>query len=152
MKKRILLMITILITMIIFIHSSIPAVESTVESEAAYGILDSVTEFIHLPNLFTAVTIRKLAHFCEFAVFGFFLSGTVKAYCTSLKNEVFKILFFLLCVPVIDETIQYFPLGRSAQVSDVLLDFSGGMFGFLCMVILAAAAAFLHKRKSSRHR
>ena len=150
MKKKILLIITVLITAVIFIHSSIPAVESTVESDAAYGLLDGVTEFLHLPNLFTAVTIRKLAHFLEFAVYGFFLTATVKAHCTALKSEVFKILFFLLCVPVTDETIQYFPAGRSAQVSDVLLDFSGGLFGFLCMVILIAAVNFLRRTKSSR--
>ncbi len=147
MKKRILLLITIFITAFIFIHSSVPAVESTVESDAAYGILDGFASLLHLPNLFTAITIRKLAHFAEFAAFGFFLSATVRAYGASFKQEIFKILFFLLAVPVTDETIQFFPEGRSAQVSDVLLDFSGAVSGFLCIVLLYAIIAKHSKSK-----
>ena len=149
MKKKILLFITISITAFIFIHSSVPAVESTVESDAAYGILDRFTSFLHLPNLFTAITIRKLAHFAEFAAFGFFLSATVRTYGDSFKQELFKILFFLLAVPVTDETIQFFPEGRSAQVSDVLLDFSGAVFGFLCLLILYVIIMKLERKTAA---
>ncbi len=144
MKKRILLIITILIAAFIFIHSSIPAVDSTVESDAAFGVLDRLTALLNLPNLFNAITIRKLAHFAEFAVFGFFLSATVRSYGGSFTRELFKILFFLLAVPVTDETIQFFPEGRSAQVSDVLLDFSGAVFGFLCLALLWAIVTKIH--------
>ena len=133
MKKHILLTITIIIVSFIFIHSSMSATESTVQSDAAYGTLDGILSFLNIPNLFNAVTIRKAAHFAEFAVLGFFLSATVFAYCNKLKSEVFKVLFLLLAIPVTDEFIQYFSPGRSAQVSDVLLDFSGGVFGFLCL-------------------
>lgn len=145
MKKKILLIITLIIISVIFLHSSMPAAESTIESDNAYNMLDGFTAFLHLPNLFNTITIRKLAHFAEFAVYGLFLAATVRAYCEQLKGEVFKILFFLLCVPVIDEAIQYFPDGRSAQVSDVILDFSGGIFGFICLALFAYIINRLYK-------
>ena len=150
MKKKILLIITVVIAAVIFFHSSMPATESTVESDGAYSILDGFTSFFHLPNLFNAVTIRKLAHFAEYAIYGFFLSATIKAYCGGLKSEVFKVLFLLLSVPVIDEWIQYFPAGRSAQVSDVILDFSGGVFGLICLVVLVYIVSRVRLRKGKR--
>ena len=150
MLKKLFLIITILITAVIFIHSSIPAVESTVQSDAAFNMLDNVTTVLHLPNLFTEISIRKLAHFTEFAVYGFFLSATVKSCCGSLKKDIFKILFFLLSVPVIDETIQYFPKGRCAQVSDILLDFSGGLFGVLCLAIIVYLFAKFKSKKQQK--
>ena len=147
MKKRILLVITIIITSVIFLHSSMSAAESTVESDAAYGILDGMTSFFGLPNFLTGITIRKAAHFMEFAVFGFFLSSTVHSYAAGFKNQIFKILFFLLAVPVTDEFIQYFSEGRSAQVSDVLIDFSGGLCGFFALGVFLSIVTWINNRK-----
>lgn len=149
MKKRILLFLTIIIVFFIFSRSSMSAVASTVESDSAYGTLDGILSFLNIPNLFDTGTIRKAAHFIEFAVFGFFLSSTVFAYCKKFKGEIFKILFFILAVPVTDEFIQYFPAGRSAQVSDVLLDFCGGLFGFLCLFLLIFVVSKFKKKKES---
>ncbi len=147
MKKRILLIITVTITAVIFLHSSMSAAESTVESDAAFGVVDSLTGFLNLPNFLNGITIRKLAHFVEFAVFGFFLSATVHAYWGGFKNQIFKVLFLLLSVPVTDEFIQYFSEGRSAEVRDVILDFSGGSTGFLCLWILSIIVLHIKKEK-----
>ena len=150
MKKRILLIITIIIVAVIFAHSAANAADSTAESDAAFGLLEKIVKFLHLPNLFNAHTIRKLAHFCEFATFGFFLSATVYSYDDSFKKNIFCILFFLLSVPVTDETIQYFSEGRSAQVRDVLLDFSGGLFGLLMCLLIVCMIAAVKKRKTAK--
>jgi len=150
MKKRILLIITIIIVAVIFAHSAANAADSTAESDAAFGLLEKIVKFLHLPNLFNAHTIRKLAHFCEFAAFGFFLSATVYSYDDSFKKNIFCILFFLLSVPVTDETIQYFSEGRSAQVRDVLLDFSGGLFGLLMCFLIVCMIAAVKKRKTAK--
>ena len=140
MKKRLLLTATVAITAFIFIHSLMPADDSQQESDSFFILFEQIMKFLHLPNLFNEGSIRKLAHFIEFSVFGFFLSSTVHAYC-GFKNQIFKILFFLLAVPVIDETLQYFSDGRSSAVKDVLLDFSGCLFGlsilFLITVIVS---------------
>ncbi|MBQ2603833.1 MAG: VanZ family protein [Acutalibacteraceae bacterium] len=149
MKRRVLLILTIITVAVIFAHSAASAADSTAESDQALGLLDRIVTFLHLPNLFNAYTIRKLAHFCEFAVYGFFLSATVHSYTESFKKNIFCILFFLLAVPVTDETIQYFSEGRSAQVRDVLIDFSGGLFGLLMCFLFVCIIAALKKRKSA---
>ena len=139
-------MITLLITAVIFIHSLMSASESAEESSSVLVIFDSVLQFLHLPNLLNGNSIRKLAHFTEFSVFGFFLSWTVHAYRDKFRGSIFMILFFLLAVPVTDETLQYFSIGRSAEVKDVLIDFSGALTGFLILAALCAIAAKKQKK------
>ena len=46
--------------------------------------------------------------------------------------------FLSLFLPFLDETMQLFTEGRSAQVDDVWLDVAGVCFGTLFMVITAA--------------
>lgn len=147
MKKRILLLFTIIIIASIFIHSAMPGNESQTESDSVFLIFDRILTFLHLPNLFNEGTIRKLAHFVEFSFLGFFLSATVHAY-SGFKNQIFKILFFILAVPVADEFLQYFSEGRSSQVRDVLLDFSGGLFGFFTLWVLTLIIGSVKKKKS----
>lgn len=144
MKKYIILFVTIAFTSVIFIHSSMSAETSTVESDAAFSMWDSISQFVHIPNFLTAISIRKAAHFVQFTVFGILLTSTVISFCGNIKNQIFKILFFLLAVPVTDEFIQYFPEGRSAQVSDVVLDFSGCIMG---LAVTAAVFAFFVMKK-----
>ena len=134
MKKRLLLTATIAMTAFIFIHSAMPGDESQIESDSFFTVFDNILSFLHLPNLFDEGSIRKLAHFVEFSVLGFFPSKTVHAY-SGLKNQYFKIMFFLLAVPVLDEFIQYFSDGRNSQVTDVILDFGGCIFGFICLIL-----------------
>ncbi len=143
MKKKILLTVTIIITLAIFIHSSMNAVDSSEESGALLQFINSIASSLHIQNILNEHSIRKLAHFTEFSILGIFLSWTVFEYCKQLKTKIFMILFFLLAVPVTDETIQYFPIGRSAEVKDVLLDFSGAVTGFL----IASAIIFIIQKK-----
>lgn len=124
-----------------------PGNESQTESDSVFLIFDRILTFLHLPNLFNEGTIRKLAHFVEFSFLGFFLSATVHAY-SGFKNQIFKILFFILAVPVADEFLQYFSEGRSSQVRDVLLDFSGGLFGFFTLWVLTLIIGSVKKKKS----
>lgn len=147
MKKHILLFLTVALTAIIFIHSSMSAEMSTAESDTALGILEQLSQLVHIPNLFTPASIRKAAHFVQFAAFGALLTCTSVAYCGRIKPQIFRILFFMLAVPVTDEFIQYFSAGRSSQVSDVLLDFSGCITGLLLVTAILTVIHRLHKRK-----
>ena len=146
MKKRILLAITVAIISFIFLNSALPADTSSQESGFILDIINAVSGFLGLPFDATEHLVRKLAHFTEFAALGFFLSWTVREFAGKLRGHVFMILFFLCAVPLADETIQYFSPGRSAEVKDVLLDFSGAVFGFL----LIAAASALSKKKCGK--
>lgn len=146
MKKRILLFITIIFTAIIFIHSLLPAEISTIESDSAFGIWDRLSQFMHIPNFLTAISIRKAAHFVQFAVYGILVTSTSFAYNSKIKDQIFKILFILLSVPVADEFTQYFSEGRSAQVSDIVLDFCGCLTGFLITFAVLAVIYRIQKK------
>lgn len=146
-KKWILAVLTVLVVSFIFIRSSMSAVESSGESSSVLQLFERLTSFFHIPLLFDDYSIRKLAHFTEFAVFGVMMSWTVREFSENFKGQIFKILFFLLAVPVTDETIQYFPAGRSAEVRDVLIDFGGALTGFL---ILAMCYIFIAEKKAKK--
>ena len=150
MKKRILLIITIALTALIFIHSSMNASSSSEESGFVLIFFERLAELIGKPGLFTDHIVRKLAHFTEYFVLGFFLSWTVREYAGQFKGRIFQILFFLLSIPVFDETIQYFPAGRSAEVKDVLLDFSGAVTGFLFLAAVFAIVTKAKKRSKTK--
>lgn len=150
MKKHILLFLTVALTAIIFIHSSMSAEISTAESDTALGILERLLQLVHIPSFFTSASIRKAAHFVQFAAFGTLLTCTSVAYCGRIKPQIFRILFFMLAVPVTDEFIQYFSVGRSSQVSDVLLDFSGCITGLLLVIAILAVIHRLHNSKERK--
>ena len=78
--------------------------------------------------------VRKFAHFAEFFAQGAALSGaifSVKYY----KNFIYVLLtgLFTACI---DEHIQLFFEGRSAQISDVFVDFSGTALSVIFVFIL----------------
>ena len=77
--------------------------------------------------------LRKIAHFGEFGILGFFLTGMY------WNRGNFKLLqpvragfFAAFC----DETLQLFIPGRSGEVKDVWIDFSGALCGCLFLWLL----------------
>lgn len=85
--------------------------------------------------------IRKIAHFLEFSALGFELMGLFNRYLLAITHGLF--------VALTDETIQYFT-GRSAEVKDVLLDFSGCIFGAFCMVLLLLIIRKIKESKTEK--
>ena len=74
--------------------------------------------------------IRKLTHCLEFALFALLLTFSLRVRRESFRGVPYRALFFSLLAAVCDETIQRFVVGRSSEVTDVLIDFSGALFGF----------------------
>lgn len=70
-------------------------------------------------------TLRKLAHFCEFALLCFFIYKTFAGFYFYSSAADGYILFICLFVATVDEYIQSLVPGRTSAVSDILLDFSG---------------------------
>lgn len=151
-KKRIFfsvltLLITLIWTYFIFSMSFKTAPES---SEISGGLLKKIlfiikdslwfdVEFGVLHNLF-----RKLAHFAEFFILGCFSYSFIK----SIKSKPLYVLIYCLLVAITDETIQFFVgEGRSAQISDVLTDFSGA---FLSVVFIYLIKFIFIKIKNKR--
>lgn len=80
--------------------------------------------------------IRKLAHASEFLVLG--LEAALLAR-NQFRRFASHLLLFGLGVGMLDETIQLFSSGRSCQVSDVWIDFSGYLLGILLMWLICKA-------------
>lgn len=120
------LLLTAALVCFIFYNSSLPARESGQLSGWAAAL---VTELARLLQLETEGdvehSIRKLAHFCEFALLGWCMCRTFASFHVSNRASNGYILFLCLLVAAVDEYIQLFSPGRSSRVTDVLLDFSG---------------------------
>lgn len=92
--------------------------------------------------------VRKAAHFIEFSALG----GCLGLFTDGLKDRfwrgwaVFMPLFTVLLTAVVDEFIQSFT-DRSSMLKDVVLDFSGGLFGIVCSVIFLHAVLWLYKKR-----
>ena len=79
--------------------------------------------------------VRKLAHFCEFGLLGCELTLlSWLRYGLRLRELCLSALAAFLAA-AIDETIQIFT-GRSGQIKDVLLDFTGALTGILFTALL----------------
>ena len=112
----------ILVCISIFLFSNQPGVEST--------------------KLVSNLFIRKLGHFSEYAILGFFAF----AYFSNIfqigkekiqfKMTLFTSFLFCFSYAVSDEFHQTFVLGRDGNFIDVLIDSGGVLFGIIISVIL----------------
>ena len=74
--------------------------------------------------------LRKLAHFSEYAVLGWLLTGSLyRAKSFLLLKPLAAGLFLALC----DETLQLFVAGRGSQVQDIWIDLAGVTAGTLIL-------------------
>lgn len=124
--------------------------ESSGQSSSVIEILRDILPILHKVNdEVLTVIVRKLAHFSEFAALGGLVASALWEYTDRKKLSYSSLAFvtLLMCFSVAstDETIQLFT-NRGCQVKDILLDFSGALFGFL--IISAVRAMFLRFKKS----
>ena len=107
------------------------AVESAAKSGRVRELLRPLLELVVGQGGVTDHLVRKLAHFAEYAVLGaLLLLLTAVGFRVRLQTVV-NCLFFLMAAALTDETIQMFSDGRSSQLTDVWLDFSGALAGIL---------------------
>lgn len=83
---------------------------------------------------FLHMLLRKIGHFSEYFVLGIF--SMVSFLQTELRHKKWLGLGFCVLVAVMDETIQLFVSGRSGQITDVLLDSVGALFGILIVLLI----------------
>lgn len=107
-----------------------PASESHRASELVGSIITGMGKWfgIDVPQHNLDYNIRKLAHFLEFAILGVILCNVYAAFGVSHRTATGYILFLGLAVAVSDEYIQLHSPGRSALVTDVILDFQGSFY------------------------
>lgn len=79
--------------------------------------------------------VRKLAHFSIYMVIGFLLMALVSTYEIEKRKGIFISLGLGILYASLDEIHQSFIPGRSAKVTDVLLDTIGITVGIMVIVM-----------------
>lgn len=154
MKKRkwsvariILTVLTVAAVAAIFYNSSLSAVESTGQSSPLTEMINRFLASVRIPLTLTEGLIRKFAHFTEYAVLGTLLTTTVHLYTQKRGKTLLCALPTGALIAVIDELIQLFPAGRSCEVRDMVIDFSGIVFGALIVTLIIS---LLEKRSQNK--
>ena len=79
-----------------------------------------------------AYVIRKSAHFFEYGMLAALLAIDFYLFKQMKVNIVVYSLFITLMCAVGDEFYQSF-IGRGSTVRDIIIDFSGALFGIVCV-------------------
>lgn len=94
--------------------------------------------------------VRVFAHFAEFALFGALLLWCIASY-TWKKEWLWLSLIGVFCIPMVDETLQYFVADRGAEFYDVCIDLAGGVCGILfAAAVLLILVCMLEKKQRKR--
>lgn len=126
------LLLVVVLTAVIFVNSSLPATESGKLSGFVAQFVAQLAQLLDITLKGDVEhTIRKLAHFLEFACLGLLWCKTFASFRVSNRTSTGYILLLCLLTAVTDEYIQLFSLGREGKVMDVLLDFSGASCAWL---------------------
>ena len=119
----------------IFQNSLQIAQASGEQSQRVQEILNALAAKVEL-GPFSLHTVRKMAHFAEFSVLGFWFMLCLRVYTRHFVRHVSWPLLCGLLVAVIDETIQLYVPGRSSSTLDVMLDFSGVVSGLAAALVI----------------
>lgn len=134
-RKYIYLSLTIITICFIFYNSTRNGTESTNTSNFFTIILNKIMLSLNTNFNISSHFVRKFAHFIEFFLLGCFITLTFESFTNKAIKNLGNILFLALLTPVCDEAIQIFSEGRSSQVTDILLDFSGALTGIIFIII-----------------
>ncbi|MEG0664694.1 MAG: VanZ family protein [Clostridia bacterium] len=147
--KTVFSLLWILTTLFIFSNS---LMVGEVSSNNSSGISQCITNFLNSLNFNVTLNdvtifVRKSAHFCEYALLSIIISLCFNSFKIKLSYLWQKVLFFGLLTAVFDEFIQSFIAGRSSEVKDVLIDFSGIIFGFLVFLFIITIINIISKKR-----
>mgnify|MGYP002583894157 FL=1 len=128
MGRRVLWVLLVVLLGFIWGHSLQNGTASQAESQSVLHL--ALARWGSLPGMgyLNFYTIRKLAHLTEFTALGMVLTG--------LTGRSLPALLLGAAAGAADECLQLFSPGRSAQVSDVLLDTLGVFVGILAVQLL----------------
>ncbi len=150
-KKKIYILNALIVIMLIFIwgHSMVPAVQSSEESGYWATYLIPILKMFVGEKLVTEYLVRKLAHFSEYAVFGFIVSLRVKQSQKLDIKLIGKSEGASFLTAFLDESIQVVS-GRGPMITDVWIDSLGAFTGILiCSLIVFVAERRKNARRTS---
>ena len=134
-KKKIQWGLLITWMIVIFLMSHQPGEISSKQSDLLLRIFSSIG--IELNDYF-----GETAHFSEYMILFFLAYNVSKNYINTRKSRLLLIVFVFMYACT-DEFHQYFVPGRSMAFKDVLIDTSGGIFGY---IIIAAIEKFKFRK------
>ena len=107
-------------------------------SARSQAVMQKINEILSVVNLgpLSEHTVRKLAHFAEFTLEGFWLMLCLRVYTARFVRHISWPLLGGMTTALLDETIQRFIPNRTSQVTDVWIDMAGVVFGALIALIL----------------
>lgn len=134
----------------IFSNSLQDGLASGLRSAAVTQWLNHVLAHVGVGWRFSEHLVRKLAHFCEYALLGFWLMLALRVYTMRVLSHVSWPLLFGLLAGVLDEALQMSVDGRGSSVRDVLIDFSGVVCGLLVALFLLLLVRMFHVLRKSK--
>lgn len=141
---RLWLSLSLGVLAVIWGNSCLPGDESGALSGALLVWLLKVMPFLGWMDGFI---IRKLAHFCEFALLGCLLGLTFRSHGAGRRTFWYAPASLSLAAACVDETIQIVSPGRYSSLADVWIDFAGSISGLIFLSVLLIA---LNSMKSMR--
>lgn len=123
---------------VLFFFSAQTAEESGSLSMWATEVLLRLCPWIPLDAAVLHPIIRKLAHFCFFGIEGFLL-GLASLNTFRGRFSVGMPVVACAAMAALNEYRQMFAEGRSCEVRDMLIDFSGAVLGIVLAALIFAA-------------
>ncbi len=144
-KKWVFPLVYVLYVLLIFRNSLDPADVSSMKSGAVLAFLNDV--LFSGKEVLTEHLVRKMAHFSEYALAGVLGWMALRQFARERVQCFLNVAFAGLLMAFCDETIQLFVPGRSGQVSDMWIDFSGYLLGMFVCVLGCLVVKRLRMRK-----
>ena len=153
MKRQGMIAIRVILTALsvmavgfIFYNSSLDAVESSGQSGSLLGVINDLLERIGLGIELSDHFIRKAAHFTEYFVLGALIGAAAYSYVMRRRRMLMITLPAGLAVAVCDELIQLTSVGRSCEIKDMALDFTG----VVCASLILTLIMYLIEKKEGK--
>ncbi len=124
--------VTVFFIAFIWLHSVMPASESSEES----GFFLSLIESVFGSGFITEHILRKMAHFTEYMLLGMAAYYDVMRLFTKGNPRTVIAMYICLFTSVADESIQLFVEGRTGKLTDVWIDHSGSLTGIIIAFII----------------
>lgn len=134
----------------IFSFSLKDAEESSEQSDWVAEKLSEIVEAVE-NTVNTEVNVRKVAHFCEYALLGAEVAFLCILIKECKKKKWISAVIFGILIASIDESIQFFVPGRGPGIKDVCIDMGGYIAGALFTLCICFAIFTIKTKKQKRH-
>jgi len=147
-KRKIFLCLVVIMTLIIWVNSILPANISSTQSGFFTNIIQHILSFLQvsMDTEQLSLIVRKSAHFAQFFLLGIFWFLYLLSVMKNQNKVHWYAGLFCLFTAIIDESIQLFSEGRAFQFTDILIDFFGSMMAILALVF---TLYLIHKKGES---